>query len=324
MGKGVTLFADHLSGKPLVISLFHGPQDFSARIRLATLQERLSEFKQIGANVIAVSAAAPDEHAKLASEIGVTFPLLSDPAGEFAASFGLADDAEASFNAVLDCNGRLLKIIESDSNKELADQLLDACRGESLSSATEPIQTQAPVLQIPRVFEPAFCQDLIDYWNLNEKRKNEIARGDDKGFVSVEDENVKRRSDVLVPQDDHPLNQGVARRLSMRLVPEVEKAFQFQTSAYDVARIVCYDEADQGFFAAHRDEYGENKDNPRHFAVSINLNTEYEGGILRFAEYGQQTYKPGLGDACVFSCKLLHEVLPVTQGQRFGVILFLY
>ena len=54
------------------------------------------------------------------------------------------------------------------------------------------------------------------------------------------------------------------------------------------------------------------------------MNTgEYEGGDLRFPEYGIDLYRPPTGGAIVFSCSLLHEVLPVTKGRRFVFLTFL-
>ena len=56
----------------------------------------------------------------------------------------------------------------------------------------------------------------------------------------------------------------------------------------------------------------------RRFAVTINLNDgPWEGGDLRFPEYGPQTYRAPTGGAVVFSCSLLHECTPVTRGERY-------
>ncbi len=58
--------------------------------------------------------------------------------------------------------------------------------------------------------------------------------------------------------------------------------------------------------------------------VTINLNADYEGGDLRFPEYGARTCRPPPGGACVFSCSILHEATPVTRGERFAFLPFLY
>ena len=60
--------------------------------------------------------------------------------------------------------------------------------------------------------------------------------------------------------------------------------------------------------------------------MTLNLNSgEYEGGELCFPQYGPHRYRPGLGEAIVFSCPLLHEALDVTGGERYVVLVaFLY
>ena len=60
-------------------------------------------------------------------------------------------------------------------------------------------------------------------------------------------------------------------------------------------------------------------------AVTINLNAEdFEGGTLSFPEFGTRRYKAPTGGAVVFSCSLMHDVSPVTQGTRYAFLPFLY
>ena len=61
----------------------------------------------------------------------------------------------------------------------------------------------------------------------------------------------------------------------------------------------------------------------RVFALTLNLNDDYEGGQLRFPEYGNHLYRPDAGAALVFSCAHLHEVVDVTEGRRFVLLSFL-
>ena len=59
--------------------------------------------------------------------------------------------------------------------------------------------------------------------------------------------------------------------------------------------------------------------------MSINLNLEqFEGGELRFPEFGGQRYRPANGTAIVFSSSLLHEALHVTSGHRLVLLAFLF
>jgi predicted 2-oxoglutarate/Fe(II)-dependent dioxygenase YbiX len=82
--------------------------------------------------------------------------------------------------------------------------------------------------------------------------------------------------------------------------------------------------AGAGWFRPHRDNTTKGTAH-RKFAVTINLNAEdYEGGELRFPEFGNRLYKPPTGGAVVFSCSLMHEARPVTKGERFAFLPFLY
>ena len=79
-----------------------------------------------------------------------------------------------------------------------------------------------------------------------------------------------------------------------------------------------------GRFGRHRDNTSSYTAH-RQFALSLNLNPdeEYAGGELRFPEFGRELYRPVAGGALVFSSSLLHEVVPLTRGRRFGVFTFL-
>lgn len=59
--------------------------------------------------------------------------------------------------------------------------------------------------------------------------------------------------------------------------------------------------------------------------MSLALSTgEYEGGFVRFPEYGPQLFRAGTGSAVVFSVSMLHEVTKVTSGRRFILLGFFY
>ena len=87
--------------------------------------------------------------------------------------------------------------------------------------------------------------------------------------------------------------------------------------------VACYSAEDGGHFAAHRDNTTAGTAH-RRFAVSINLNEDFDGGEVSFPEYGPRGFKAPTGGAVVFSCSLLHRVSPVTRGRRFAFLPFLY
>src|SRR5215207_10720033 len=72
---------------------------------------------------------------------------------------------------------------------------------------------------------------------------------------------------------------------------------------------------------AHRDNTTKGTAH-RWFAVSINLNSESEGGEVSFPEYGPRSFKPPPGGAVVFSCSILHGVSKRCRSLTSGRLSF--
>jgi predicted 2-oxoglutarate/Fe(II)-dependent dioxygenase YbiX len=181
---------------------------------------------------------------------------------------------------------------------------------------------QAPVLLLPNVFEPALCRQLIEGYEAGGGEESGFMREQDGKTVLVLDHNHKRRSDWTIT--DEALRNTVRQRIQRRVVPEIEKAFQFKITRMERYIVACYDSSVGGYFQAHRDNTTKGTAH-RRFAVTVNLNSDaYEGGALTFPEYGRTVFKPPVGGAVVFSCSLLHQALPVTKGKRYAFLPFLY
>lgn len=181
----------------------------------------------------------------------------------------------------------------------------------------------APLLVVPRVFEPEMCRQLMQLYDTQ--------GGQDSGFmnevggktVAQLDHAVKKRADCFI--EDPALQQALGARIARFLKPAIQRAFQFEVTHVERFLVACYDDRDGGgHFRAHRDDTTSGTAH-RRFACTINLNAEeYEGGDLRFPEYGKALYRAPTGGAIIFSCSVLHEVLPVTRGRRFAFLPFLH
>jgi predicted 2-oxoglutarate/Fe(II)-dependent dioxygenase YbiX len=179
----------------------------------------------------------------------------------------------------------------------------------------------APVLIVPRVFEPELCKRLIAYYEAAGGAQSGVMRDVDGRTVGVIDD-FKRRRDVTI--GDKALRQEILARLQRRLIPEIAKIYQFEVTRIERYMVACYDAADGGYFRPHRDNETLGTAH-RRFACSINLNAEdFEGGDLRFPEFGHRTYRPPTGGAVIFACGLQHEATPVTRGRRFAFLPFFY
>jgi predicted 2-oxoglutarate/Fe(II)-dependent dioxygenase YbiX len=182
------------------------------------------------------------------------------------------------------------------------------------------IRGQAPVLFVPRVLDAALRDRLIEHAE-RDAVETGVERSSGAGRGDVLDADFKRRRDHTVA--DAALLRELSSVIGHRVLPEVTKAFAFRATRFEGFKLACYSAATGGFFRSHRDNLSPSTAH-RVFALTLNLNDEYDGGQLRFPEYGNQLYRPDAGVALVFSCAHLHEVLDVTAGRRFVLLSFLY
>ena len=139
--------------------------------------------------------------------------------------------------------------------------------------------------------------------------------------IAAQDHHHKRRSDYTVA--DPELIRTLQSRVQRRVVPEIMKAYQYKVTRMERYIVGCYDGSTGGHFRAHRDNTTKGTAH-RRFALSINLNSEFEGGTVSFPEFSPRGLKPPAGGCVVFSCSLMHAVSPVTAGRRYAFLPFLY
>jgi predicted 2-oxoglutarate/Fe(II)-dependent dioxygenase YbiX len=251
--------------------------------------------------------------------------IFHDPDMQIAARFGLTSTEASALRFeprwfVLDPTLR----VYASGNLDAPEQFLNTLRqlpnrDEHAGTGTE---IWAPVLLIPRVLEREFCRTLIASYENGQPEPSGFMRNAEGKTVSQVDSSFKRRSDLVI--QDERLRMELQNALRLRIIPEIKKVFQFNVTRIERYIVACYDSHSGGFFKAHRDNTTAGTAH-RRFAVTINLNAEdYEGGELRFPEYGPKHYRAPTGGAVVFSCSLLHEATPVTRGVRYATLPFLY
>lgn len=243
-----------------------------------------------------------------------------DPQGMVHGAYGVPAGGDPTV-VVLDPNLRVTATLVHQGPDPLPGDLADAVVAAALTGDGATIRRQAPVLFVPHALDPADCARLIALWESSETAGTgvEVNVGDGRGEST--DPQRKRRSDLTVT--DPELQRTLSSHIGRRVMPEIRKAFVFEATRFEGFKIGCYHAEDAGFFTAHRDNLSPATAH-RRFGLTVNLNEEYEGGELRFPEYGPDRYRPAAGEALVFSGSHLHEVLPVTAGRRFVLLSFLF
>jgi predicted 2-oxoglutarate/Fe(II)-dependent dioxygenase YbiX len=306
------------AGRWIVLAFLGSPADPRAEAELGELLREAHLFdpnRIVFYGVLTAPPADPTPYAKLCTD-AVSF--IADYDGAVSRAFGAAD---APRTIVLDPMLRAVANVPWNEPAGHAQTVRGVVR--SLPSVDEAagVPLSAPVLILPRIFDFALCDVLIRFY--------EKLGGQDSGFLfdvegktaRVIDYRLKRRNDLVIA---HPeLRETIRDQIVRRLLPAIEQYFQFQATRMDRYIVACYDSAVGGHFYRHRDNVNIGAQH-RRFAVTVNLNSGYEGCDLVFPEFGSRTYRAPHGGAIVFSCGALHQVTPVTSGRRYAFLAFLY
>lgn len=314
-GRPFILRADQVAGRPVLLCFSPAGPDAAA---LAALRDAAAELKDLGAVALLVRDSAPPDNAALLEGHGLSFRAVSDPGGKLRQAYGLESGRGTMF-VLLSPNQRI-QAIETELAPALERLRRAVAARQSVAAVPHP-----PVLLVPEALSRAECRRLIDLCESPGWPTRTVAdHMQEKGNYKIEINDYGRVDRVdFVLQDPETL-RWLDQRIHRRVLPEILKAFQYRVTKRERFHIARYEGARGGFQHGHRD-------NPtpelahRRFALSLNLNTEdYEGGALRFPEYGGQLYRAETGSALVFSSSLLHEVLEVTSGRRYVLLSHLY
>ncbi len=321
---------DTAAGRYLVLCFFGSAKDAQSRTALSAAFARGDLFDDERACFFGVSHDPTDEtEARVANRIpGFRFfwdfdlvvakaygamPTQTQP--------GTESVDPARFWVILDPTLRVIAIIPFRPDGGDVAEALALVESLPPPARFAGVELQAPVLYLPRVFEPEVCRHLIGLYETHGGRESGFMREVDGRTVGISDPGHKRRKDYNI--DDKDLISSLQARFLRRVVPEIAKVHQFKVTRMERYIVSCYAVEDGGHFAAHRDNTTAGTAH-RRFAVSVNLNDDFDGGEVSFPEYGPRGFKAPTGGAVVFSCSLLHKVSRVTRGRRYAFLPFLY
>lgn len=314
-----------IAGRYIVLCFFGSAGSDATRGPLESLLKHGELFDDQRAHFFGVSCDPKDESEKRVEPRIPGIRYFWDFNGSVSEMFGALERATGRyhpFTLVIDPNLRVLTVIPFRAGADHGDAVANFLKALPPPGLHAGLATPAPVLVMPRIFEPEFCRDLIQYYQAQGGQDSGFMREVEGRTVGVIDYSHKRRSDCLIA--DPALKAGALQRIVRRLIPEIQKAFQFRATRLERYIVACYETEPGGYFRPHRDNTTKGTAH-RRFAVTINLNAgDYEGGDLRFPEFGPQTYRAPTGGAVVFSCSLLHEAMPMTRGTRYAFLPFLY
>lgn len=309
---------DTVAGRYILMLFLGRAGDPGSAEALACVERHRAAFDDVRACFFGVTADPEDAEA---GRVGQRLPgirFFLDAEGRLARLFGADPAADGAADRrhwlLVDPMLRAVAAFPLDAGETAVATL-----GKAI--AKMPLPDWAPVLMAPNVFEPGLCERLIAHHRETGGEPSGFMRDIGGKTTLVTDPHHKMRRDREVT--DEQLCALLRDRVRTRLAPMIARAFQFEPTRMERYIVGCYT-AGAGHFRPHRDNTTRGTAH-RRFAVTINLNAgDYEGGDLRFPEFGPRTYRAPTGGAIVFSCSLLHEATPVTRGTRYAFLPFLY
>lgn len=308
-------------GKPLILIFYGTDSEGGLAQQMAAFRDSHRSFQDLGVQVAAIGTESIGEQRAFADQHSLPFPLLHDPQGRMATFHGVSGPGIRKILLIAPST-HIWAVFEGPVENMLPERVLAEAKAQLQKEAPRMIIQQAPVLLVPEAITSEIQQRLLDAW---EHEGNE-----EYGHISIVDGKPVRKLDYGHKiRRDHFLKPGgeldamVKACLSRRLLQEVNFAFHFSITRSEGLRVGCYDAGRGGYFRMHRDNSTPATAH-RRFAMSLLLNDDYEGGYLRFPEYGPHLYRPPARGAIVFSCSLMHEATDVTAGRRFVLLDFFY
>lgn len=321
---------DTAAGRYLVLCFFGSAAHDHGRAALRTVAAHRGFFDDQRAAFFGVSLDPRDESEARIEQSMPGIRFFWDFDGRISRLYGaIARDATLEGGevpmeprwVVLDPTMRVLQVIPFAPDRSDGAALFAFLAQLPPPALYAGFEVQAPVLVLPNVFEPDFCRHLIGLYEAHGGEESGFMREVEGKTVAMHDHSHKRRRDYKI--EDATLIKRLQHRIQRRIVPEIRKVHQFKVTRMERYLVACYAAEDEAHFRAHRDNTTKGTAH-RRFAVSINLNAEFEGGEVSFPEYGPRSFKPPPGGAVVFSCSLLHAVSKVTGGRRYAFLPFLY
>jgi predicted 2-oxoglutarate/Fe(II)-dependent dioxygenase YbiX/peroxiredoxin len=314
---------DTVAGRYVVLCFHGGASDPHAQAAIAAAT-RSPCFDDQRASFFGVTRDPADEAEARIADRPPGLRHFLDFDGAVSRLYGaLAREGDETRNlwVVLDPTLRVIGVAGFSPDRSDIAKVLDFVERLPPPERHAGVELQAPVLLLPNVLEPALCERLVALYEASGGEESGFMREVDGKTVAVHDHGHKRRRDHVI--EDGELIKALQARFMRRVVPEIQKAHQFRVTRMERYIVACYAAEDGGHFRAHRDNTTPGTAH-RRFAVSINLNADFEGGEVSFPEYGPRGFKPPPGGAVVFSCSLLHAVSKVTRGRRYAFLPFLY
>jgi SM-20-related protein len=171
------------------------------------------------------------------------------------------------------------------------------------------------------------CSDVCARAQEARRFKSEVL-GQHSNYEGHLDEEVRRSWSIVLPK---PISDRVYEEL-LKTKSELERKFNLAIHNLEAPQLLIYREGD--YFKLHRDRSNKQEEHPRAISLVLFLNNgahdsssdTYQGGqlLLYFQKQGAAVEAFSIrgvqGTLVAFRSDVLHEVKPVTSGERITIV----
>ena len=320
-GMHPTMTLDRFVGKYVAVCCFGSSRIGPGRAALEAMRRHKADFDDVKRVFLGI---AIDPREKIdAAQSGIYYHLDAD--GALSRQCGAVPlDQTVPFGTqyrvtwtIVDPGLRVRAHFHTDEDPAEFEAVFALLRSLPEMDRRQSCEAPAPILVIPRLFEPGFCEELIRLYQDGDPHDSGFMRNN----VEIFDYSFKRRRDHFIA--DEAVKGQIVKRISMCVIPEIRKLFFMEITRMERYLIACYAAEEDAHFRPHRDN-GQRVTAHRRFAISVALNDDFDGGDLLFPEYNERRHRLPVGWAIVFPCAILHAVTPVTRGRRYVFLPFLF
>jgi PKHD-type hydroxylase len=135
----------------------------------------------------------------------------------------------------------------------------------------------------------------------------------------------RRSFNSWIKQNKH--TQWIYQKLTDLVLQNNERFFNFDLTMIENLQFTYYNSSEQGCYKSHTDPLNWRIPHNRKLSVTIQLSdsSEYEGGELKLYNSHEPTIiKKQKGMITTFPSYTLHEVTPVTKGERYSLVAWVH
>ena len=179
---------------------------------------------------------------------------------------------------------------------------------------------KSPYLFWNDYFNKEWCQRVIDYIETLELKDATVVNWEDDDIKEVKPETrVTKCKLIELNYEDNDYERMLTLEM-WKLIVYANAYYNFNIDHETVTiQLGKYTEQEKSFYKPHQDDSQLFKNAGRKISMTTILHNSEEGGLFKL-DGGSPDFDEKVGSTIAFPSYFLHEVTPVTRGNRYSIV----